>query len=358
MLTRRSLLIGLSGIVAANLLTSCQNKHNGLRVSLLRSSIPAQLLTKFRQGVDQDRLINFQLETSLDNLWELLVNQEASLVTLGDTWLEKAIRENLVQPLSKEELSNWQQLPSNYQQLVTRDRLGYPNPNGQIWGAPYRWGTMMIAYRSDYLSKLGITPNDWGDLWREELRDRFSLPNDPREVIGLTLKKLGYSYNQENLTAIPQLKPELERLHQQVKFYSSDSYLQPLIMGDTWLAVGWSTDIIPLAKNYSRIEAVIPSSGTSLWVDVWVKATQENHQDTNIIKQWLDFCWQPQAVEAITRLTDAASPMILNNPIAAEIDKPLVVVDENILERSEFLLPLSAATLEEYRHLWEAVVLG
>ncbi len=356
MLTRRSLLTGLGSILAANLLASCQNNHPGIVISLLKNSIPAQLLTKFRQKEDQDRLIDFQIQTNLESLWELLLNQEATLLTLGDTWLESAITQNLIQPLTQEELSNWSQLPKQYQNLVTRNSLGYLSTNGKIWGAPYRWGTVMIAYRSDYLGRLGITPTDWGDLWREELRDRLSLPNAPREVIGLTLKKLGYSYNQENLATIPQLKPELERLHQQVKFYSSDSYLQPLIIGDTWLAVGWSTDIIPLAKSYSKIAAVIPSSGTSLWVDVWVKAARENPPEAKIIKQWIDFCWQPQVAEAITRLTNAASPMIVNNQsLAKQIDNPLVVVDSDILNRSEFLLPLSPETLQQYRHLWETV---
>jgi putative spermidine/putrescine transport system substrate-binding protein len=355
MLNRRSLLIGLSGIVAANFLSSCQNNHNGLLVSLLKGSIPSQLINKFRNSVDTDKAINFQPETTLKSIWESLNNKPPSLFTLGDTWLEQAITDNLIQPLKEEELTIWRQLPREYQQLVTRDRTGFPSPDGEIWGAPYRWGTTMIAYRSDRLEKLNAIPQDWSDLWREEFRDRISLPDHPREVIGLTLKKLGYSYNQENLAAIPELKPELERLHQQTKFYSSDSYLQPLIIGDTWLAVGWSTDIIPLAKSYSNIQAVIPKSGTALWVDIWVKAVQSSLSDANTLNKWIDFCWQPEAVEAISRLTNAASPLIINSPLATKIDNPLVIVDSAILNKSEFILPLSPSAIAEYRDLWQNI---
>lgn len=72
--------------------------------------------------------------------------------------------------------------------------------------------------------------------------------------------------------------PELKTLNQQVKFYDSRNYLQPLILGDTWLAVGWSTDIIPLIERYHNIKAVIPLSGTSLWADIWVKPRNQSSE--------------------------------------------------------------------------------
>ena len=49
-------------------------------------------------------------------------------------------------------------------------------------------------------------------MWREELRGRISLPDSDREVIGLTLKKLGYSYNTTDLALVSDLESELEQL--------------------------------------------------------------------------------------------------------------------------------------------------
>ncbi|ELR96723.1 extracellular solute-binding protein [Gloeocapsa sp. PCC 73106] len=361
MLNRRSFLIGCSGLITAHFLSGCQANHQRLGISLLKNSIPLQLLAKFRNSLDNPKEIDFTLETNLGDLWKLLQKDSTVLVTLGDTWLEQAIPQKLIQPLVIEELSNWQQLPSAYQELVKRNSQGYVDPQGEIWGAPYRWGTTMIAYRSDRLKEVGIVPQDWSDLWQSALKERISLPAHSREVIGLTLKKLGYSYNQTNLAAIPELPKELERLNQQVKFYSSDAYLQPLIKGDTWLAVGWSTDIIPVANNYSNIEAVIPPSGTSLWVDLWVKSalTQPTAPEVELIKGWIDFCWQPRSAEAISLLTNAASPVILNAPVSGELTKkPLVIPSPEILSKSEFLLPLNMETLAEHRALWEGLFGG
>lgn len=37
-----------------------------------------------------------------------------------------------------------------------------------------------------------------------------------------------------------------------------------------WVAVGWSSDIIPVAKRMSNVAVVVPKSGASLWADLWV----------------------------------------------------------------------------------------
>src|ERR687886_143057 len=296
MMKRRSFLVGASSLALGQLMSGCNRQQQvSLNVQLLKGSIPAQMLNEFRKGLKLPAKLDFTPENQLNDLFKRLKiwkqqagktdNQQwlplpfigdktpelANLVTLGDYWLEKAIQEKLIQPLDPEDGKGWQQLPPRWQELVRRNDQGQLAKNGQVWGAPYRWGTTVIAYRRDKFEELGWTPKDWSDLWRPELRDRISLLDQPREVIGLTLKKLGLSYNTKNLSKVPNLKEELLKLHQQVKYYSSNKYLEPLIFGDTWLALGWSTDILPLRTTYGEIDAAVPLSGTALWADVWVQ---------------------------------------------------------------------------------------
>ena len=133
--------------------------------------------------------------------------------------------------------------------------------------------------------------------------DTFLCWINPREVIGLTLKKLGKSYNSTNLQAIPQLKAELTALNQQVKLYSSDSYLQPLLLGNTWLAVGWSTDILPLTQRNPAIAAVVPKAGTALWADLWVRPTVAKPELSALIAAWISFCWRPEIAAQLSLLS-------------------------------------------------------
>jgi putative spermidine/putrescine transport system substrate-binding protein len=286
---------------------------------------------------------------------------------LGDAWLSTAIKQNLIQPLSSKSWSNWHKLPKSWQKLVRRNAQGDLVDDGAVYGAPYRWGSTVIAYRRDKLESINITIKDWQDLWLPELSDRISLLDSPREVIGLTLKKLGQSYNLNNLAAVSNLTTKLEAellaLQQQAKLYSSDHYLEPLILGDTWAAVAWSTDILPLLKTYPEIEFVIPQSGTSLWADLWVKPqlpkallTSDSAEQFEVVEKWIDYCWQPKTAKQISLFTDGISPILATLP-RQQIPQDLqdnVLVNSAILnsDKSEFLLPLKPETEQQYQDLW------
>ena len=218
----------------------------------------------------------------------------------------------------------------------------------------------MIIYRQDKLKKFDWKIEDWSDLWREELKGRISLLNQPREVIGLTLKKLGKSYNSENLQEIKSLKEELLILNKQVKFYNSTNYIEPLILGDTWLAVGWSNDIVSLVSRYPQLGVVVPNSGTALWADLWVQPKVTGKKDEtpeSLSNKWIDFCWKPEIAKQIAVLTKANSPINTEIP-ASEIPKPLqnlLSANPEVFEKSEFLLPLSSSTVKEYDSLFTEI---
>ncbi len=382
--SRRSFLLGLGALSAGIITSGCSSSEEiTLKVSLLENSIPPQFLREFRQQLTESVNLKFQAETQIKSLFSLLENWQqqgqsktenenwqqwfnrkqitiSDLVTLGDYWLESAVSQQLIQPLDVEKLQAWKNLPSPWQNLVRRDQKGKLSQEGKIWGAPYRWGTTAIAYRRDKFKVLGWKPTDWSDLWREELRHRISILDQPREVIGLTLKKLGESYNEENLDQVPNLKQELIELNQQVKFYSSNFYLQPLVLGDTWLAVGWSSDIVSIQKRYQNIGAIVPVSGTAMWSDLWVQpavSTTEDNQIQPVVDRWIDFCWSRKSAREISLLTDAASPIITDgeaNKLDSETqEQSLLSVPSSIIERSEFLEPLPTKTLTQYQKLWE-----
>lgn len=373
MMNRRTLLLA-SGTLALNyLLAGCSRQEAALRVRLLANSIPPQILQEFQHRLQAVRFLN---SSQLAELFKLLTVWQSpapkgfrfrlpivakpavvdDLVTLGDFWLAAAVQQKLIQPLPLETISGWQQLPPKWQRLVRRDSQGQPSDTGQLWAAPYRWGSLVIAYNVEQFKHLGWTPSSWNDLWRPELRGNLSLLDSARTTIGLTLKKLGQSVNAADLEAVPNLLAELRALHQQVKFYSSDAYLQPLLLGDSWIGVGWSTEVLPVVERDRRIAAVIPETGTILTADLWVRPAKPANA-TAPIKEWLEFCWQPKIAEQISLLSLAASPILVTKnraqlPIAIQ-QKPLLLPPSEVIERSEFLLPV--ANSGQYRRLWETV---
>ncbi|MEL6462628.1 MAG: extracellular solute-binding protein [Cyanobacteria bacterium J06621_15] len=383
---RRSFLFGTSTLLISQLLVGCDaSQQPKLLVQVLKGSIPGKIVNEFKGELEKELSQKAQLKFSpvsqLRELFEKLQSYQkqetagkesegfdisrifgksepnkVDLITLGDYWLQDAIEKKLIQPLSRESLENWDKLSPKWQALVKRNAQGLQDEQGQIWAAPYRWGSTVIIYRQDKFKKLGWEPQDWSDLWREELKGRISLLNQSREVIGLTLKKLGKSYNTDNFQEVSNLEEETQKLNQQVKFYSSTSYLEPLILGDTWLAVGWSNDVAPILSRYPRLKVAIPQSGTALWADLWVQPKVENKKDKvqNISNKWIDFCWKPEVAKQIAILTKANSPIsdVTASDIPEQLQK-LLSTNPQVFDKSEFLLPLSKTATEQYDSLFE-----
>jgi putative spermidine/putrescine transport system substrate-binding protein len=387
LMQRRSFLLGAGGLALSQMLVGCGNSNQTqLNIQLLRGSIPSQIVSQFRKSSQQQVKLNFAPVEQIQDLFQRLQSWQDSttnsepgfwhrflplrkspsavvsdLVTLGDYWLKAAIEQKLIQPLAEtevQELKHWSSLDLKWQQLVRRDEQGNLDTQGNVWAAPYRWGSTMIVYNRQKFRSLGWTPQDWSDLWRNELQQRISLLDQSREVIGLVLKKLGESYNTENLDTIPNLETELRRLNQQVKFYSSNNYLEPLIIGDTWLAVGWSSDIIPILPRYPQLSAVVPQSGTAIWADLWVRPTGAEKQAFS--SQWMDFCWQPDIAKQISLFTRS------NSPIAAmiapsELQEPfrsILKSNQAVFDKSEFLLSLPPSAMQQYESLFAKIQQG
>jgi len=375
MLSRRSFLrYAVLTTCASPFLAGCE-ANPAVKVLVLNRSIPPQLLGRFRREIPETSL-KFLLETNFETLYNRLeLWQEkddtperafwqnlpfigskeaeiAQLVTLGNYWFEDAIAQNLIQTVAVDTIPQWQQLPPQFQQYVTRPE------KGQVWGAPYRFGSTVIAYNRPQFEKLGWFPQDWQDLWRDELKNRLSVVNQPREIIGLTLKKLGYSYNETDLGKIPNLEAELAQLNQQVKFYSSTHYLQPLVLDDVWATVGWSNDILPLQQRYRDIEVIVPASGTATWLDLWVQPNLKMSETQQAVsQQWMNYCWQENPAWEISLWTDGLSPILLTT----EGDRLPEDLRDNAFVRqslaafpdSEIIEPLPERANQQYNQLWE-----
>ncbi len=376
--SRRNFLQAATAMGVATGLGGCwPGQNNSQEVQFLNRSLPPQLINQFQRQFPQAKELNFKaianLQSLFDNLqtWHKPSNSDGSrglwsnrpsanqtsnraqLVTGGDIWLQRMVKEKLIQPFAPEQLGKWKDLPERWQLLGQRNDQGLPDQAGKIWAVPYRWGPTMIIYRQQPFADLGWQPSDWSDLWRPELKQRIALVDDPREAIGLTLKKLGYSYNVTNPQAISPLPSALRELASQVKFYSSKYYLQALLNKDVWLAVGWSNQIIPLLRNQSELTAIIPSSGTSLWADLWTIPT--GIETADITYEWLNFSAQQSSLEQMATFSNALAVPYQNLEASALSTNALLAFSPELLERSEFLAPLDSATADQYKRLWQTM---
>ena len=361
MIKRRSFLQGLLhsslGLPMTAAIAGCGQQPRGLRVRLLSQSVPVQVASAFQRSLKPSFPTDFSSEARLDQIFQSLQNWQNTdlakrspgwfnrpssipdVVTLGDAWLRDAIRQELIQPWQIDSLEGWKTLDDRFQQLVRRNAQGMPDDRGEIWGLPYRWGSTAIAYRQDFFKPLGWEPTDWVDLWRPELIGQIGLIDDPREVMGLILKSLGQSYNEPNPEALPEVADRFRALQPQVKFYSSTHLVQPLLLKDVAVVVGWSTDLLPLPSLDRQIKVILPQSGTALWADLWVRPRKADAAGLERVQTWVNFCWQAEMVPQFARFGAGTSPQASGSP-SPETD-PVRYPDSAIFDRSEFIYPLA-----------------
>ncbi|ESW28318.1 hypothetical protein PHAVU_003G276900 [Phaseolus vulgaris] len=364
-----------------------------LKVVALRGSIPPSWIKDFINCQGRRMKFNVKYYASLESIFSDLTIPftkgkigpasalAADIVGIGDSWLKSAITKAIIEPIRDVEDQEWfKSLNDKWKVYLRRNSEGEIDPKGDIWAAPYRWGCMVIAYKTNKFQEHKLAPvEDWADLWRPDLAGRISMVDSPREVVGAVLKYMGTSYNTIDINAEVNggrdaVKHNLALLAKQVRLFDSSNYLKAFGVGDVWVAVGWSSDIIPAAKRLSDVAVVVPKSGASLWADLWAIPAASRIETNRIggrvrgpsplIHQWIEFCLQSaRALPFKQEVIPGASPSHLqvhsaNVPVELTNGRPKLkgnLVDgappPDILERCEFLEPLSNSSLSDYHWL-------
>jgi spermidine/putrescine transport system substrate-binding protein len=130
---------------------------------------------------------------------------------------------------------------------------------------PWNWGTTGIAVnRKLYKGKI----KSWKDLFTQaDLAGQFTLLDDAREVMGASLKSLGYSLNSTQPEEIEKAKVQLAAIKSRVKAFTSEAKV-PMEQGEVAVAHIYMSDALQAARSAgSHIEYLIPEEGATLWID-------------------------------------------------------------------------------------------
>ncbi len=371
--------MGLMAIAATQ--AGCRpTTAEGFRIAFVKGMLPGKLVGDLKHSLmeedsDPQKLILTSAKSFAHLFGQLQAWQTAGeesdqppvadWVCLNDAWLPAAIDQNLIYPFPKSET-----LPQSMGVMPWRSRLQatdspWAAPSGSLWAAPYRWGHLMLVYPQRVFQRLGWQPRQWEDLWHSDLAGRILLPNHPRLVLGLVLKAMGHSVNTPDLGKHEaKLQARLAAIAPQVKAYTSQNYLEPLLMEDAWLSVGWSTEIRAVLTQYPQLEAVTPTPGTLLSADVWVKpragAKDATIRLSPLDQKWLAHWWKPEVSAPLSLFSNGLAPSLLptrDRPLppteipAAKIHLPA----PEILQNSEFVLPLEADAIAQYDSLWRTL---
>ena len=189
------------------------------------------------------------------------------VIVPSDYMVHIMIKSGIVEPLDMDYLPNFQYVGEQFKAPT------FDNPdenNGMKYSVPYFYGTTGYCQRTDKVAELQTT---WDPLFDEQYKSKINLLDDEREVLGMGLKKLGYSANtleQSELDEATQILIDQKPL---VATYDSVNMKRNMVQGQ-YFVMCWDGDVLMGidtmggdAAAKETLHYVLPEEGFCLWTD-------------------------------------------------------------------------------------------
>ncbi|EKQ69831.1 spermidine/putrescine-binding periplasmic protein [Leptolyngbyaceae cyanobacterium JSC-12] len=363
-LTRRQMLQVSAAIASGMMLSGCGWTLAEVRPALSKGNKDELSIYTWESYIDPQLTETFHTQTGINITADIYDSNETMLATFqtgkgaiysviypSDYKVAEMIEKKLLSELDHSRISGLENLMPEFQNSVY-------DP-GNRHSVPISWGTTGLIYNTEALNP---GPEDWQDLWQmqPQLNRKMTLLSDVREVIGASLKSLGYSYNSTNPSEIKRAYEKLVQLKPAIATFTTDAWRDRLLVGDLLLSMAYSADAVRLIQENpdTKLRYVIPKSGTSLWSDAMVIPTTSPNPDAAYA--WINFMMQPSVAVDVTQRLFFATP---NQAAYDQLPAPLrnnrsLFPPEEIIKACERIIPLEAKVTELYDQYWTKLTSG
>lgn len=277
---------------------------------------------------------------------ELLAKLEAGnggfdVIQPSDYMVTTLLKLNMLEPLDHKKIPNIKNIAPALKSPAYDKNLEY--------ALPYVWGLTGIVYNKQYVKE---TPDSWNDLWNPAYAGHVVLLNDSREVLGLALKKRGYSVNATNPEELHKAMDDLIVLSDNILSFDTENVKPKFIAEDAWIGQMWSGDAAYCYSENKNIGFAVPAEGTVIWTDNMAIPKGAHHKelaekfinfmyDAKISARNFNYIKLPNANAAAWQYIDED---VLNNPV-------LKTAQKFAEEKGEWLHDLGES-IEIYDRLW------
>jgi spermidine/putrescine transport system substrate-binding protein len=231
------------------------------------------------------------------------------------------------------------------------------DPTGE-YSLPWQTGFGGIAYNIDVTGR-ELTSTD--DLFDPEFNGKIGMLTEMRDTMGLIMLSLGIDIS--TLTDFATAEPAFAKLEQakndgQIRRFTGNDYMNDLSTGNFAACVGWSGDIVQLARDNPAVRFIIPEAGGTVWADTMVLPKGAVNRDA--AAKWMDFVYDPVEAAKITAWVQYISPVAGVQEEVAKFDpelaeNPLVFPDEETVARTHIFANLPEDVEAEYDAAFSAI---
>ncbi len=216
------------------------------------------------------------------------------------------------------------------------------------WCVPYMWGSSGILYNP----KIVEAPQAWADLWEPRYGGRLTMLDDPGEVFGAALKKLGLRLNATNPDDLKRAQAEALRQKPLVRAYLNTEVRDQVVAGDVAVCQAWATTAQQAIDAAPHLAWCYPREGFSLYADCAVILRESRRAE--LAHRFIDYLLRPKVAAGVVREFRCATANRAAREILPERDRALETLfpAAETLARGEWFAPMPAAAQRLRDRLW------
>jgi spermidine/putrescine transport system substrate-binding protein len=322
----------------------------------VEGEIPVLNIFTWELYIDYDTVIApFELETGIHvNYTNFTSNEEMlakldnvgggeyDIVLASDYALDILRGQGLLYKLDKALIPNFANIDEGYQGQ-------YFDPEDE-YTVPYAAGTPLIVYDERYVD---VEITGYESLWDPALADSIVVMDDARNVIGITLKTLGQSFNVRDTAILEQAKEKLLRLKPNIRALNYDTPHNLMISGEATVGYMFTPQVIWAMSENPNLKLVYPQEGLGFGIDGLVVPVNAPHPMN--AHAFMDFVLRPEIGAAVFEVQNylncnkAAIPLLSD----AYKDNPVLYVPAGLLQGAEYIEDVGDAT-PIYDEIWTA----
>ena len=218
------------------------------------------------------------------------------------------------------------------------------------WSVPYMWGTTGIVFQKP----LGL--KSWSELWDSRLAGKITMLDDPPEVFGACLTRLGHSINSTVEAELRAAQKEAIEQKKLLRAYVNAEVRDQMVAGDVAAAQCWAvTAGQAMAAAPSKLGFALPVEGFARFADT-VAILRESGRAA-LAHKFIDYLLRPQVAAEIVKATQTATAnLAAQKLLPAELrENPVLYPSAEVLARGEWFEPVPSAAQKLRDRLWTEI---
>lgn len=303
------------------------------------SYMPDELLEKFEK--ETGIKVNYSNYSSNEEMYAKVTAAQGvyDLVVGSDYMIDIMVKQSLLEELNKDNIPRLGNVGASYM-----DQAFDP---GNKYSVPYMGGSALFVYNKTMIDSV----ETFADFWKTDLANKVVVLDDQRAVIGMALKKLGYSINETDPAILDAALEELYTLKDNIKAFDSDSPKTLLINGEAAAGYVWNAEAVMAANENPDLVVVVPQEGSYLFLDSFaIPAGSKNKEEA---EAFINFLLDPENGKVLSE----QFPYTNSNAAAVELlsddqkNNEAIFPSAAFYEVSEYVQDLGEVTLE-YDRIW------